>query len=138
MCDPYSQTSERITEASRDVLVRVRVRNSGQVHLAETFLRPAGGGNKVRTFVYFVIPVLSPEDFDRQIAEADEAHKIAEAALERTRRAVDFAAAKKRAEVEAIRTIAEEPTTVHRDTSGMGLNSFAVALATAQKQKTNK
>lgn len=128
--DPYSQASAGINEQNRDVLVRVRARNSGQVHLAEAFIRPAEGGHKVRTLVYFVVPVPSPEDFDRQIAEADQAHRAAVEALERTRRAADLISAKKRAEQEAVRTVAEVPHTVHRDTSA-SLNPLAEAMRKA-------
>lgn len=135
MVDPYSQASERITEQSRDVLVRVRARNNEQVHLFEMFLRPAGGGSKVRTFGYFVIPVPSPEDFDRQIAEADTAHRAAKEALEKAERAADLVAAKKRAEQEAVRTVAEVPQTIQTFGDAGSVNSLAAAFASAQQKK---
>lgn len=133
--DPFSGASQRINEQSREVLVRVRARNGEQVHLFETFLRPAGGGAKVRTFGYFVIPVLSPADYDQQIAEADKAHRAAVEELERARQAEDYARQIKRAEQEAIRTVAEVPTTYHSTDPNLSLGPMAAALAAALQKK---
>lgn len=129
--DPFSGESQRITEQNQNVLVHVRPRNSEQVHLFETFLRPQAGGHKQRTLGYFVIPVLSPEDLDWQIAEAEEQHRLAEEALERARRAADYIAAKKRAETEETRTVAEEPTTFYSSDPAESLNSLADKLKAA-------
>lgn len=128
--DPFSGESQRISEQSQNVLVRVRSRSGSQLHLFETFLRPQAGGHKQRTLGYFVIPVLSPEDFDRQIAEAEEQHRVAEAALERAKRAADYVAAKKRREQDEVRTIAEEPTTFYSSETET-VNPLAEALRRA-------
>lgn len=133
--DPFAQVSAHVNEQSRDVLVRVRPRSGSQLHLFETFLRPQAGGHKQRTLGYFVIPVLSPEDFDRQIAEAEEQHKAAEAMLEKAKRAADYVAAKKRREQEEVRTVAEVPTTYHSTDPSESLNPLAAALAKALQQK---
>ena len=128
--DPFSGEGKRMSEQNQNVLVRVRSRNSDQVHLFETFLRPQAGGHKQRTLGYFVIPVLSPEDFDRQIAEAEEQHKAAEAVLEKAKRAVDYVVAKKRREQEEVRTIAEAPQTFF-STETETVNPLAEALRRA-------
>lgn len=79
--DPFSGESQRITETSRDVLVRVRPRSSAQLHLFEGFLRPAEGGPKQKTFGYFVKAVLGPKDHDSRIKELEEKLRQAEAHL---------------------------------------------------------
>ena len=132
--DPFCSESQRITEQNQNVLVRVRRRNSDQVHLFETFLRPQVGGHKQRTLGYFVIPVRSPQDFDREIAEVEEEHRLAEQALEKARRAADYIAAKKRADTEEVRTIAEEPTMFY-SSSTESVNPLAEALRKAGLQK---
>lgn len=119
--DPFSQESARVSETSRDVLVRVRPRSSAQLHLFEGFLRPADGGHKQKTFGYFVKAVLGPKDLDSRIKMLEENLRQAEAHLAQLKEA-----AKK---IEKMRkqdaSVAEPPV------QGSGLGTMADAFKKA-------
>ncbi len=119
--DSFSAESQRVTEASRDVLVRVRPRSSAQLRLFEGFLRPMGGGQKQKTFGYFAKAVLGPKDLDSQSKELEVKLAEAEASLKKLK----LAAAKIKNERKQDASIAEPPI------QGSGLGTMAEALKKA-------
>lgn len=125
--DGYDKNSSKINEGSKKVLVRVRARNSAQLHLFETFLRPMSGGHKQKTYGYFVTPILHPEVFDLEVLELEEQLEELRKQLEKLKTTPPvFEKAK-------LKHNPEGEVTYHDDTASEGYGILANAFAKVRK-----